>query len=303
MWIEQNGVKMGSKQEKIFSRPSFRHGTILSKLPESVKIQALVNVQECIMGEIWDPILHDLTDLFEENEVTAADMDINSCKPEKRGYEGPGVRLPHIPIHYRDFDVNLRVALTLCLSSNHPKIWSSFSMISYEGKNEGLDSGTAKKFFEYFLPLAREIAAVKIHYYIESMKAEGLDVEGSIEHSFDIRTVGIKNEEVKKVLAPLSSQRSAYIDEVVRDPLKFGMFEECFKYLPPEIAITKERKRWFGLSTMIGDEMADFLYHETSTNNGKSNTYLTGVCPDLGHEGNAPAIGSGILMGGISRNT
>lgn len=293
---------MGSKNEKIFSQPSFRHGTILGKLPESVEIQALVDVQERMMGPLWNSMLRDLTDLFEENEVNVVDADISSCKPEKRYYEGLAIRLPRLLIQYGDFDANFRVVLTLCQSPNRPKVWSSYSMVSHEGKNGGFDAETTRKFFDYFLPLAQKIAAVKINHYIESMRSEGLDAKGDIKHSFDVRTVSVKKRELKKELAGLNISGSAYIDGLLEDRTRFVLVESCFSYLPGQIAVTKERESWFGLSIPLGHEMANFLYYRTSTDNGKSNTYLTGVCQDLGHERNVPAIGSGSLVRALSYN-
>ncbi|PIN87199.1 hypothetical protein COV19_00930 [Candidatus Woesearchaeota archaeon CG10_big_fil_rev_8_21_14_0_10_44_13] len=293
---------MVSANKKIFSQPSFRHCTILSKIPKSLETQAVVNAQKQIMGPLWKPMLNDLTDLFQENEVKVVDAEISGCKPEKTQYEGLVVKLPSLLVQYGDFDANFRVALTLCVPPNYPKVWCSYSMTSYEGKNGGLDAETARKFFDCFLPLAQKTASIHLNYYAKGMKAEGIETKARIEHFFDMRTVGIKKKEFKGDIAKLASLRSAYIDEVLKDPLKFSMLEECFRYLPPEIRITKRRTKWFGLSTMIGDQMADFLYYRTSTDNGRTNTYAVGVCPDLGRENNAPAVGSSRLMRSLSIN-
>ena len=287
-----------------FAHPSLRHCTVLNKFPENkTPIRDLTELRQKVVNR-WDTIAAKAIKLFDENKISYNLKDLQRA-PEERAYEGCAVMFPDIPIQVQGFDTQFSSMLVLCLPPIHPKIWSKYSLVSHKKEAAGLGSRDVRKFFDCCVLLSQDISDLFIPHYNGAMKEEHIATKTKVVHSFDIRTVAVDREDTRLELNDLSSGRSGYIDDVLRIPSKFRIIRECFRYLPKEIAITKKRDNWFGLTTYLGKEMVNFLYNRTSVNGGKESTNINGICYDFNYEENgsfAPAIGSGLLVRALSLN-
>lgn len=288
---------MESSRKDIFAHPSFRYGTIMSPLAETVDYAKLAEVRDYICDN-WTAILKDLTSELRAKGV-ACDNALASCLPQKEVYEGLVVRSPSLPISFEGYDVRFRILLTLCFPPNRPKIFSRYSLVEFNGRVR-LDDDITENYFREFLPLAKLVSEITRKHYTKSLIMCGLDSPSEALHAFDIRTVAVDDSNVRKMLEEIEPQLSDSFDPILTNPKKYELLKSCFQYLPPRLNVAEGQGNWLGLNVPLNGETVNVVYYKRTIKNKLPVTHLSGACYNYNYEREndeyVPAIMSGHLV-------